>query len=1647
MAISSSEIGIAEQLVSQPILIDVNGQQSILRPGDAVPLGATIQTDNLSSVTVVMANGLRFDVGRNSEFVLEETGANEALLLQVAAEDELDNVELIQALIAAGADPFDLLDATAAGPAAGSINNAGGTDTNSVDRTGPTTQPGTDFETFGADGAGLRFGAGTLEGGNLAPVGANITLGLLEGAGEGVALALFGGATVVSDPDNVTGDLLVTFEVPGADVGQFSLPDGTPLTPGSTASVSGNDFNGLLFTPSPDSNNEQTGGPIVLAYSVEDPSGASDTGSVTINVSPVNDAPILAVTDLSASEDGVSVSGTPTFADVDVSDEHSFTVTQPAEGTVTIDAETGEYTFVPGTGFQDLAAGETRVVTFDVTVTDDSGAANAGATETVSVTVTGTNDAPTLVITDLAASEDGAGVSGTPTFADVDVSDEHSFTVTQPAEGTVTIDTETGEYTFAAGTGFQDLAAGETRIVTFDVSVTDDSGAANAGATQTVSVTVTGTHDAPIIKTALSTTGLAVEYYGVDSQINNLSEFKSIVSGNPADATFTSSGPNYAVGSGTVSSGNHLQNWMGGDAASLSNDPASTSDGGLYMHGQVYLEAGSYTFKSYTDDGLELTINGENAGTYAGNRAPGTTIDATPVVIAEAGYVPVELFWWDQGGRYVLEVGVSKDGGEFVAFTTDNFAMSSDIVLTESDTGLTTVGSFEVCDVDLTNQVSATIDTTQVTTSGFDIGALDVSAMLSLTGSSPVVSDDATEGRVDFEFDSVNEAFDFLPEGAMLTLTYPVSITDGTATVTQNVVITIVGTNEAAIIGGDSSGSAIEGDVPVVISGTLTATDVDNLDDSFSAETLVGANGSLTITDGGAWTYTAASAFDGLAAGEVLSETFTVTSIDGTEHDIVVSITGTNDAPVAQDFSVALGSADNAAVDFAIDQRVTDAEDDSNPADTPTVVIQSDPSLGVLIDGQGNLVGVGDTVSLSELTYAVDPQLITDGSVMLGATALVNAGLDSWGMAVGQARELDLGAGVKVVTSVANGDGALDLAQYSTGSGHIGFGVADATGSGLNSGEVITVDFVGAMATGFSAGLDGMGNHFVPTGSWVVVTVTYTDGTSDSASYQKPAASVDLFHEVVVGNSASAFINTGGLLIDKVEFGTDTSGIYNGSNWELRYLDADLDLSDSFDYAPVDSGGLAGNTATVSIDGVEGGLVIATHSNDPIVESLIEGDEALVVDNGEIVTSSLLAAPGALIDGDGIGIELTDVSQAGGFTFYADNLSVDVAGDGSVSYRYDSGDETFDDLDVGESAEATFTVTLSDGVRTVTQDIVINVAGTNDGPVFEVDPVARNAGYDAPQASTGGVALWENSISINTVEGGQSINQLVLSVEGVVDGAAEVLQAYGKIPLLDGAAGSIVYKSVGYGFNVEASADGLLTVTLKPTASSGWLVSDVEDFIGNLCYVHTDAGAQTIGLRSITIDSMSDTGSAGDIAHTTARAFDDLTSDVWVGTQLVDSGQDNIHSGAGNLADGDHGGTSATEMIVFSDMTDAAIAGDANGGAYENDSLLLSGNGGDDLFVAIDRDLGGNPIKAVIDDFEALLGDDSAVGDDSLDLSSLFTDDTAVGSVDASGTDTVVTVNAGVGGELLASVTLEGLDLDGSTSFQQLVDENIIKIV
>ncbi|NBT69803.1 MAG: hypothetical protein EBT78_18810, partial [Betaproteobacteria bacterium] len=109
-----------------------------------------------------------------------------------------------------------------------------------------------------------------------------------------------------------------------------------------------------------------------------------------------------------------------------------------------------------------------------------------------------------------------------------------------------------------------------------------------------------------------------------------------------------------------------------------------------------------------------------------------------------------------------------------------------------------------------------------------------------------------------------------------------------------------------AFISGNRTVNLTETDAALTTSGTVTSTDVDGVVNAFTAETVQGTYGSLVMGASGAWTYTAASAQNQLAAGATATDTFTIHAADSTASSITVKITGTNDAAVISSSTVNL---------------------------------------------------------------------------------------------------------------------------------------------------------------------------------------------------------------------------------------------------------------------------------------------------------------------------------------------------------------------------------------------------------------------------------------------------------------------------------------------------------------------------------------------------------------------------------------------------------------------------------------------------------------------------------------------------------------------------------------------------------------------
>ncbi len=259
----------------------------------------------------------------------------------------------------------------------------------------------------------------------------------------------------------------------------------------------------------------------LITITVSDGTNTSNTAVATINVTPVNDAPV-GVNDTSVAVEaggvangtaGSNATGTVLTNDTDVDSGATLTVTAVRTGsvegsgtagtlgsaltgtygTLTLNAN-GSYTYVvdnTNATVQALAAGQTLTESFNYTVSDGSLTDIAVLT----ITVTGTNDAPVATDDATSTSENTVLNSSVPAATDMDGTIASYTLVADVTEGSLTFNTD-GTYSFDPGSDFDDLAVGATRDVTFTYTATDNTGAVSG--TQTVTITVTGTNDAPV---------------------------------------------------------------------------------------------------------------------------------------------------------------------------------------------------------------------------------------------------------------------------------------------------------------------------------------------------------------------------------------------------------------------------------------------------------------------------------------------------------------------------------------------------------------------------------------------------------------------------------------------------------------------------------------------------------------------------------------------------------------------------------------------------------------------------------------------------------------------------------------------------------------------------------------------------------------------------------------------------------------------------------------------------------------------------------------------------------------------------------------------------------------------------------------------
>jgi VCBS repeat-containing protein len=218
-------------------------------------------------------------------------------------------------------------------------------------------------------------------------------------------------------------------------------------------------------------------------------------------------------------------------------------------------------------------------------------------------------------------------------------------------------------------------------------------------------------------------------------------------------------------------------------------------------------------------------------------------------------------------------------------------------------------------------------------------------------------------GRWTYTLDNGDAAVQGLGAGATLTDTIMVASADGSAS--HVITVTIHGANDSAAIGGTDAGTVAE-DGALAASGLLTIADADVGESAFEAfAARAGAYGAFSLSAEGAWTYgldNANAAVQALHDGETLTDMITVTAIDGTTHDLAITIAGSSDTPAGMDRSIAIDE-DNvhifAAADFGFSEP---AENDTFAA----LVIASLPGQGLLLL-DGVPVAVGQAIAVAAI--------------------------------------------------------------------------------------------------------------------------------------------------------------------------------------------------------------------------------------------------------------------------------------------------------------------------------------------------------------------------------------------------------------------------------------------------------------------------------------------------------------------------------------------------------------------------------------------------------------------------------------------------------------------------------------------------------
>ncbi|WP_273981268.1 tandem-95 repeat protein [Vibrio parahaemolyticus] len=382
-------------------------------------------------------------------------------------------------------------------------------------------------------------------------------------------------------------------------------------------------------------------------------------------------------------------------------------------------------------------------------------------------------------------------------------------------------------------------------------------------------------------------------------------------------------------------------------------------------------------------------------------------------------------------------------------------------------------------------------------------------------------------------------------------------------------------------------------------------------------------NGTVIVNNDGTVTYTPDDNYVG-------KDTFTYVVTSGGVSEsttVTVNVTPVNDKPESEDFThVADDQLTQVVFDTATKplgsgdskDHIADVEDDLKGNDLHVRITEL-PTSGTLFfkDSDGELHEIKE---VSDTLYDKDSLYYEADNVgfLLGIKDRPNtpngsestSDFNNWGLSEdggpSHSRIEHLANGASITISSDSGE----LAQYNRQVSHIGNGIADNDGQGIEKGETITVDLSNNPVGSVNLGLDGLGGLFdYGDDNAALITVTYLDSNNvqqtQTFEFLKPEGNFMLFQETSVGYGKDLALPEGSV-ITQLDFSTKNEG-----NWELRYVEG-VPAEDSFGYVAVDSESGVSDPSTVNIvnEMLDGNVA----ENGPAVQSItgvtvVEGDD------------------------------------------------------------------------------------------------------------------------------------------------------------------------------------------------------------------------------------------------------------------------------------------------------------------------------------------------------------------------------------------------------------------------------------------------------